>query len=384
MVAAIRRGESLRCVASNFRVSVPTIKRWVARADGQRLDRVDFADRTSAPRRVHNRTSYKMQKLVLSIRRQLRDKSDPGEFGAVAILREITGRRIDNAPSLRTIGYILERNGATDYRRRIRRKPPASGWYLPLVAAGLAELDQFDFVEGLLTRDATEVEVLNVTSLQGGLVNSWPQAGFTSQSTLEAIFAHWGRFGLPDYAQFDNDNRFSGPHQYQNAIGRVIRACLSLEVIPVFAPPAEQGFQNSIESYNGKWQAKVWARFEYKNLQQVQDQSAKYVEAHRVRSRVRIEGGPCRRSFPKKWKHDPQAKVRGGQIIFIRRTNDRGRVEVLRQQFEVDKLWTNRLVRCEVDIAGKEIRIYGLRRREPSSQPLLGRVAYELPPRYIG
>ena len=47
------------------------------------------------------------------------------------------------------------------------------------------------------------------------------------------------------------------------------------------------------------------------------------------------------------------------------------------------KHWVHRLVRCEVNIASKEIRFYGLRRREPDSQPLLRKVAYELPSTYI-
>ena len=55
---------------------------------------------------------------MLSIRKQLRDHSDLSEFGAAAIRRELDRRGIDSAPSLRTIGYILQRNGGLDYRHR--------------------------------------------------------------------------------------------------------------------------------------------------------------------------------------------------------------------------------------------------------------------------
>ncbi|HKQ03743.1 MAG TPA: hypothetical protein VJ464_01325 [Blastocatellia bacterium] len=324
-----------------------------------------------------------MEKLVLSIRQQLHDTSDLGEFGAAAILRELKARRLQHLPSRRTIGYILQRHGATDYRRRQRRPPPAPGWYLPNVAAGLAEIDEFDFIVGLLTGDGTEVEVLNVTSLHGGLVGSWPESGFTAERALAAMLEHWRRFGLPDYAQFDNDNRFAGPHQHADAVGRVIRACLSLGVVAVFAPPREHGLQNAIEGYNGKWQAKVWARFEFQRLAQVQRQSSKYIEAHRARSRVRTDSAPERRRFPKQWKFKAEEKISGGRIIFMRRSSDQGRVEVLGHKYEVDPHWCNRLVRCEVDIGAKEIHFYGLRRSEPASQRLLRKVAYQLPPRYI-
>jgi hypothetical protein len=94
------------------------------RAKGKRLDRTSFTDLPSAPRRVANRVSTEMEKLVLNLRQQLRDQSDLGESGAAAILRELERGGIVNRPSLRTVGYILERNGALDYRHRIRHKPP--------------------------------------------------------------------------------------------------------------------------------------------------------------------------------------------------------------------------------------------------------------------
>jgi prepilin-type processing-associated H-X9-DG protein len=51
MVAAVRKGRSLRAVARPFGVGVATVASWVQRAQGQRLDRVDWSDRPSAPHR---------------------------------------------------------------------------------------------------------------------------------------------------------------------------------------------------------------------------------------------------------------------------------------------------------------------------------------------
>lgn len=373
----------MRSVAAQFQVSVPTVQRWVSRADEKRLDRADFSDRPSRPKRVHNRTSPQLEKEVLRLRDQLRQHSDLGEFGAAAIRRELIRQGMPHPPSLRTIGYLLARHGATDYRQRIRRAPPTKGWYLPDVAQGLAEIDEFDFIEGLVTGDHREVEVLNAVSLHGGLVASWPRQRWNAQSALEAILDHWREVGLPDYAQFDNDNRFTGPHQYADTVGRIIRACLSLGVTPVFAPVSEHGFQNAIESYNGQWQAKVWTRGVYKSLAPLQQQSAKYVAAHRLRCRARMDGAPDRSQLPPRWRYQEQEKFAAGRIIFIRRSSDKGVVEVLGHKYEVETSWTSRLVRCEVDIKAKEIRFYALRRRAPDRQPLLRRVKYQLPKRYI-
>lgn len=373
----------MRDVARNFQISASTVKLWVDRTHGKRLDRADFSDQSSAPHRVANRTDEVMENLILELRQQLCLQSDLGEFGALAIQRELAARGQKKIPALRTIGYILERHGVLDVRRRVRRKPPAKGWYLPEVVAGRAELDAFDFVEGLFIRKLTEVEVFNTVSLHGGLVASFIKPRFSAKTALVAILKHWQEWGLPDYAQFDNDNRFTGPRQHRDAIGRIIRLCLSLEVTPVFAPPCEHGLQNGIESYNGLWQAKVWARFEYQAMKELQQQSHKYVKAHRRRCRARREAAPERRSFPVGWRWDEQGKVSSGRIIFVRRTNEAGEVEVLGRKYQVAQHWANRLVRSEVDVGRKEIRFYGLRRAAPENQPLLRQEAYALPLKYI-
>jgi len=379
MVAAVRSGRSMRSVARKFGTSLLTVQRWAQRAEGQRLDRVDWSDRSCAPLHVANRVSRHVEDLVLNIRQALRDHSDLGEFGAAAIFRELLHREISPIPSLPTINRILKRRGTLD-RHRIRHKPPPKGWYLSKVAAKDAEVDQFDTVSGLVIKGGCEVEVLNAISLHGGLIGSWPQSFISAEVVRQAILEHWREFGLPDYAQFDNDTRFQGPHQHPNAIGTVIRMCLSLKVVPVFAPPREPGFQAAIESLNGRWQAKVWARFQHESLAALQAQSVKYVAACRNRAGARMDVAPERRPFPKPWQLDLRMRPHGC-IIFIRRTTERGEAHLLGHTFMVDTLWVHRLVRCEVDLDTELIHFYALRRRDPDRQPLLREVPYVLPKR---
>jgi putative transposase len=382
MVALARRGHSVREIARQFGVARRTVARWVERASGQRLDRTCFANRSSAPHQVANRSPYATEELVLQLRRELREQSALGEFGALAILRELQTRKLSPIPSLRTIGRILERGGALDYRRRVRRPAPPKGWYLAGVVAGRAEIDLCDFVEGLFIHGEREIEVFNVISLHGGLAASFPGPPYNTERALQALLQHWRVVGLPDYVQFDNDNRFQGPHQYADTIGRIIRLCLSLGVVPTFAPPREHGLQNAVESYNGLWQEKVWGRFEHQSLAALQAQSARYVVALRKRHAQRIDNAPQRRPFPRRWQWNEQAKVKG-LIIYIRRTDERGAVTVLGRNYQVSRNWLHRLVRCEVDIEQKEIRCYALRRSDWQAQPLLKRVHYELPTRYV-
>ncbi|MDO8477052.1 MAG: hypothetical protein Q7W02_12830 [Candidatus Rokubacteria bacterium] len=158
----------------------------------------------------------------------------------------------------------------------------------------------------------------------------------------------------------------------------MVRICLSLAVVPVFAPPRETGFQAAIENFNGRWHAKVWARFEHVSLAALQTQSAKFIAALRRRSAPRLEAAPPRRLFPADWTLDLQRPLQG-RIIFLRRTNDRGDVQLLGHTYPVAPTWVHRLVRAEMHLAAERIDFYTLRRRDPSDQPLLGTAPYAVP-----
>lgn len=205
--------------------------------------------------------------MILDIRRDLKDHSALGEGGAGAIRRELLGRGLDDPPVIRTIGRVLQRHGVLDGRSRLRRPAPPRGWYLPALADAKTELDSFDLIEDLRIQDGPMVDVLTGISLHGGLAQAWPLASqVTAKTTLQLLLEHWQTHGRPGYAQFDNDTRFQGAHQHCDSISRVMRLCLALEVIPVFAPPRETGFQAAVEQFNRRWQDAVWRRFHHPNL----------------------------------------------------------------------------------------------------------------------
>jgi hypothetical protein len=379
MVAAVRHGQPLRAVARAFSVGVATVAHWVERANGQRLDRVDWSDHSHAPHQPR-RTATAVEDRVLATRSDLAH-GDLGAIGAEAIRQALSDQGIAEPPALRTINRILARRGALDGRKRTRRPPPPKGWYLPDVAEALAELDSIDIVEGLVIKGGPQVEVLNGVSLHGGLVASWPVASpVTAALTVQSLVEHWRQVGLPGYAQFDNDMIFHGTHRYPDALGRVLRLCLSLSVVPVLVPPRETGFQAMIESYNGWWQAKVWSRFQHADLEDLQRHSQRYVAALLKQRAARIEAAPDRRPFPTSWKLDLKKRPRG-RLVYLRRSNGDSAVILLGQTWPLGQVWPNRLVRCDVDLDKDKIRFFTLRRKEPTSQPQILEVDYRLPNR---
>ncbi len=378
MVEAVRRGASIRAVARQFGVSRPTVDRWVVRAAGYRLDRVDWSDGAPIPHCVH-RTPPEREARVLALRRELREASALGEYGAVAIHREWP-TTWGCPPAVRTIGRILLRSGALDGQCRIRRPAPPRGWYVPAIARGTADCDCFDVIEGLVLQGGPEVEVLTGLALHAGLPDAWPGRAVTTTGVLGALQTRWRALGRPAFAQFDNDTCFQGPHQFPDTVGRVARLCLQLGCIPVFTPLKDPSFQAALENFNGRWQAKVWHRFHHGSLAALQLRSRAYIAAARQRGATRAAEAPPRAPFPVDWEFDPALPPRG-QLIYLRRTDDTGCVSLLGHTFAVDRHWVHRLVRAEFTLPGGALRIFRLRRHDPADQPLLREVHYELPAR---
>lgn len=373
MVRRVRAGGALRAVARALGVGVSTVSLWVGRSAGARLDRFSFSDRKRG--RAWNRIEPAVEQRILQTRAHLREHSVLGEYGADAIERSL---RPDLPLSRATINRVLRRRGATDAHGRVRRPAPPKGWYLPEVAAGQAELDCFDFIEDLKIAGGPLLSVLTGKSLHAGLTDAWVLDRRSARACVPCILGRWRRDGLPGYAQFDNDTLFQGAHQFPHTVGRISRLCLALRVTPVFAPPLEHGMQNLIESFNGLWQAKVWQRHHVRSAQELQARSNAYIAAHRAGTAARRESAPPRRPMPERFELDLRAPLRG-QMIFIRRADEGGRVHMLGQRFAVSSEWPHRLVRCEVDFDHHCIRCYALRRRAPTEQPLLATIAYHRP-----
>ncbi|MEO7725389.1 MAG: hypothetical protein ABIU29_12010 [Chthoniobacterales bacterium] len=267
-----------------------------------------------------------------------------------------------------------------DAQPRVRRAAPPVGWYLPAVAAGLAEIDSFDVIEDLRMEGFGLFQVFTARALWGPAASAWPAQVASTSFILEALQARWRTHGLPSYAQFDNDVRFQGGHNHPDVIGRVMRLCLTLGVTPVFAPPLEIGFQAVIENFNGLWQRKVWARCHHESLAALGAFSDRFLCAYGQRLARRHDQEPPRRAFPPHFNLDWQTRPTGN-IVYLRRTSAAGSVKLLGHPFSIDPLWPHRLVRCEVDLDANQIRCYRLRRRDPSDQPLIATLSYTLPRR---
>lgn len=364
MVRYVRTGRSYRAAARRWQVSVATVALWVARAHGRPLRMVDWTDRPGGAPRPPRRTPRQVVTAIKQARRWLQRHDALGEHGPAAIQRYLLARGIA-APHPRTIARWLAREGLSG-RERWRRPPPPKGWYLPEVAAGRAELESCDIVEGLYLAGSRRVEVLNTVALWGGAVTTTAAGSITTARIIAALQTRWQRVGCPRFVQYDNDTVFSGAHSQRAYLGRLVHWCLCVGVTPVFTPPCELGFQAAIEAYNRRWQDRVWRRWRHRDLRALQRRCDAFVAAYTQRVQA-VRGG----SAPGLPWTLPGRTPRVHRIILLRRLDASGAVVLCAQRLHVRSAWAHRLVRCELDVHHQRVRIYGLRRRDPSTQPLL-------------
>lgn len=366
MVQAVRAGRSYREMARRYGVGLATVALWVGRARGRSLERVDWCDRPDRPHRLR-RTTPGVVRAILRLRRHLVRHDALGEHGPRAIHQQLRAAG-QPVPCARTIARWLARLGHSG-RERWRRPAPPKGWYLADVAAGRAEVDSADVVEGLRLRRGGRVEVLNVLGLWNQQPDSLVARGITTTAVIAQLAARWQRDGRPAYVQFDNDTVFSGAHARRTYFGRLVHWCLCLGVTPVFAPPAELGFQAAIEAYNRRWQDRVWRRWRHRSRPDLQRRSAAFVAAYQHAKATR---GLEHRALRSAWQ-EPAPAPRTHRIVLLRRLDDQGALSLCAQHLRIAPHWAHRLVRCEIDVADQRLHCFGLTRREPLRQPLLAR-----------
>jgi hypothetical protein len=279
---------------------------------------VSWQDRRSGPKVPHGRTPLAVVRAILRARRWLRRHDAHGESGAGAIRRYLLAQGLA-VPSERTIARWLVWHEASG-RERWRRPPPPKGWYLPAVAASIAELDSCDIVEGLRLRGARRVEALNILYLWGARVDTLVADRISTDRTMAALWARWKFHGRPAFLQCDNDTVFTGAHAPRAYLGRLVHWCLCVGVVPVFTPPGELGFQAAIEAYNRRWQERVWRRWRHCDLQALQQRSAAFVAAYSRRQQSGARTHPLAR-------HPGQAPTREPRLhrlVLLRRLDEGG------------------------------------------------------------
>lgn len=174
--------------------------KWLSRYQPRRADWA--GTRSRAPGIVANKTSERVEALVLTVRARL--DADPwAQVGAAAVAWELRKLGVRPLPELRTIERILQRAGVR--RRAVRTRYVAKGTPYPApVAPGPNAVQEADGIGPRHLAGGVLFYVLSVVDLGRHAVAWEIMPSKADRATAQALLRLWSRLGIPERLKLDN------------------------------------------------------------------------------------------------------------------------------------------------------------------------------------
>lgn len=268
------KGEGLSAIAKSLGYSRRWVYKWVARYHTQEAEW--SAEQSRCPQRHPQQISQEIVEAVKLSRLHLYNQ---GLFcGAQAITWELEDLGVSALPSLRTINRILDREGLT--HRRTGRYEPKGKKYPKLGSERVNQAHQTDFVGPCYLSGPVRFYSLNSVDVTSGRCAVTPVLAKAGQHTIDAIWSHWCRLGIPEHQQVDNEPVFYGSRRHPRGMGNLIRLCLVHGVEPWFIPMAEPWRNGVVEKFNDHFQDRFLRKVTMSGADQLGKQSLLFEQKH--------------------------------------------------------------------------------------------------------
>jgi hypothetical protein len=232
-----------------------------------------YKERSKAPKTTPNKISYETENMILEARKELASRPY-SQYGPQAIYYYLAHNGVE-APPVWTIARTLSRHHVTF-------KKKAS----PYISKGkeypyeYALCQQMDFVGPRYLYSKVRCYFLSLICCDTHFAKVFVLDNQRSNDTCESLIRYWKVAGVPDFLQMDNFLSFWGSLIRPNALGKVIRLCLSCGVTPVFIPIREPWRNGIIEHFNKTMQKSTLNAKVYSNLESLQDETDYFCEVH--------------------------------------------------------------------------------------------------------
>lgn len=363
-VERVLQGEGVATVSKSLGHSREWLYKWLDRFRSG--DPLWYRERSRRPRHRPLQTSEGTEALVTLARRRL---DSAGEFsGAQAIRWELEEDGVHPLPSIRTINRILARGGLTT---RGRGRYESKGRKYPkLVAEAPGEVHQSDFVGPCYLRGGLRFYGLNSVDLATGRCASESTLTRDAQTTLDAIWSTWGRLGMPQHQQVDNEMVFFGSPRHPRAMGPLLRLCLLHQIDVWFIPMGEPWRNGVVEKFNDFWQQKFLGRIELASHVELRMQNLAFEERHNSRYRyAKLNGktpmGTLQASgqklrFPRESAppRHPLPQPESGHYHLVRFVRSDGLLDVFGEKFAAPPECIYEYVRLTVDVSRQRLQVF--------------------------
>lgn len=365
-IEAIRRfteGEAPKAIWISLGKSRRWFFKWLGRFRKGNEDW--YRTRSRAPKHFPLRTPREIEEIVKQTRLNLYNE---GVFhGAQAIIWEMEEQQVEPIPSLSTINRILRRNDLT-HRRTGKYIPKGKRCPKP-PATRPGEVHQLDRVGPCYLEGPIRFYSYNSVDIATGRCGIQPTQRKGGQPLIDAIWAIWGRLGIPRYELIDNDMCFYGSPTHPRGMGQFIRLCLHNGIEPCFLPLSAPWNNGVVEQFNYHWEGKFYHRIPMHSMEDVTRESLAFEYKHNTRMKYSKLGGKSPLQALKLSKHAlkfpgtsqapsiPLKKPEEGRYHVIRFIRSNQKLDIFSEQFPVPPEAVYEHVWATIDVAQEKLHI---------------------------
>ena len=196
----------------------------------------------------------------------------------------------------------------------------------------------------------------------------------------------WALYGIPRYLQLDNEAAFRGSLYHPKTFGKLTRFCLNFGVELIFIPFNEPWRNAYIESFNSRFNERLWFFQKFKNLRHLRGEAKQFRVKHNNFQAYKKEHfskqylqGYTTRYFPKGFKFDlsTQLPITNGKIHFIRLVNEKGYINVFNENFYINKDFSFEYVWSTIFTKEQSLKVYHQATKD-SKKELVKTIFYKL------
>ena len=235
-ILAWKSRKNFSALCREFGITRRTGYKWVYRASEENQHSCDrYANRSTEPKRVANKTPSDVEALILDVR-----KENPA-WGGKTIRKVLENTGCDTLPCVKTCNNILKRNGCIDPEESVKHKP-----YQRFEREKCNQLWQTDFKGDFLLMDGSRcfpLTILDDHSRFSIIIDAKPDTIGVKDSFRKAFF----NFGMPEAILSDNGSQFAG---FRGGYTVFERWLMDHEILPIHGRIMHPQTQGKIERFH--------------------------------------------------------------------------------------------------------------------------------------
>ena len=198
------------------------------------------------------------------------------------------------------------------------------------------------------------------------LIKRVPDQG--SETILDTFTQDWKVYPLPDILSIDNGFGFTAAGRGKRYISGFIQCMLRLGVTPLFIAPKKPWMNGSVEGTHSVFARKVWNKFDFKNLEEIDETVARFQEAYRQYAKTPkvLPGRTLDENFNWQDMFCTPFQPQDGMCIYLIRLVQEYQIDRLeipairlfKDLVELDKQFINTYVLVKLDIYRERLFIY--------------------------